>query len=146
MTDLNHNVTHTQTDTPTPASVLVIDDELAIREAIEDILDLIDVSVIAAANGKEGIELFTHWQGKINMILLDMQMPVMSGEETYRHLRDLDASIPIVLSSGYGETEARDLWESGSLSTGNVFFLRKPYTVDALLDLVQKQIPCGSYD
>ncbi|MEZ4708034.1 MAG: response regulator [Caldilineaceae bacterium] len=140
------NAINTENEQSASLSVLVIDDECAIREAIGDILDLIDINVISAANGKEGVELFTRCHSKISMVLLDMQMPVMSGEETYRRLRELDASIPIILSSGYGESEARDLWESGSLTTEKVSFLRKPYAVDALLELVQAQMACRFHD
>ena len=142
--NLNHDALTAKKNIPTPVHVLVIDDELAIREAIEDILDLLDIEVLSAANGKEGVELFANWQSKISMVLLDMRMPVMSGEETYRHIRNLDPSIPVVISSGYGEQEARELWINGALSTRNVSFLRKPYAVDELLELVKTQVSCIS--
>jgi two-component system, cell cycle sensor histidine kinase and response regulator CckA len=125
-------------DTSTQSSplILVVDDEEAIREAVKDILELVEIESVLATNGQEAIELFTRHRHRIKAILLDLRMPVMSGTETYQKLRELDADIRIILSSGYDEKmSSLDIEADKSL-----MFLRKPYALDALLACVQDAI------
>ncbi len=116
--------------------VLLIDDEQPVREAVKDILELIDVDVITAVNGRDGIALYTQQQKEINLILLDLSMPGMNGAETLRALRQIDPHIPILLSSGYSKTEI----VSRFIDTNLTDFLQKPYSLDALIDTVQKYL------
>jgi DNA-binding NtrC family response regulator len=113
--------------------VLVVDDEDAIREAVRDILELVEIGAILAANGREAIELFVQHRSKIKAILLDLRMPVMSGAETYEKLRELDKTITIILSSGYDDKVATLNFDEDEA----LVFLRKPYALDALLSCVQ---------
>jgi DNA-binding NtrC family response regulator len=113
--------------------VLVVDDEEAIREAVRDILELVEIHAILAANGLEAIELFNKHRTQIKAILLDLRMPVMSGTETYEKLRELDSKVRIILSSGYDEKMSTiDMQGDDAL-----VFLRKPYALDQLLAYVQ---------
>ena len=57
--------------------------------------------VVLAANGKEGVDLFQELVGQIDAVLLDMTMPVMSGEEALAGLKNIRSDVPVVLSSGY---------------------------------------------
>jgi DNA-binding NtrC family response regulator len=116
--------------------VLVVDDEDAIREAVRDILELVEVNAILASNGREAIELFNQNRSSIKAILLDLRMPVMSGTETYEKLRELDPAVPIILSSGYDEKVSSLNFEADPA----LMFLRKPYALDALLACVQEAI------
>ena len=113
--------------------VLVVDDEEAIREAVRDILELVDIQSILASNGREAIALFNEHRGRIRAILLDLRMPVMSGTETYEKLRQLDTEVRIILSSGYDEKVSTLNFDAD----GALVFLRKPYALDALLACVQ---------
>src|SRR6185295_5841613 len=63
-------------------SILVIDDEVAVRQAAKSILESYGYRVVVAANGKEGLDLFQPLGEEFDAVLLDMTMPVMSGEET----------------------------------------------------------------
>lgn len=113
--------------------VLVVDDEEAIREAVRDILELVDIHAILASNGLEAIDLFNQHRKQIKAILLDLRMPVMSGTETYEKLRELDPDVRIILSSGYDEKMSTiDIQGDDAL-----VFLRKPYALDQLLTCVQ---------
>lgn len=116
--------------------VLVVDDEAAIREAVRDILELMEIQSILAANGLEAIDLFIQHRDRIKAILLDMRMPVMSGRETYDKLRQLDSNVRIILSSGYDEKFTTLSDESDAALT----FLRKPYALDALLSCVREAL------
>ena len=119
-------------DQTTPL-ILVVDDEEAIREAVRDILELVEIESILAANGREAIDLYVQHRDRIKAILLDLRMPVMSGTETYQKLRELDERVQIILSSGYDEKMSTlDIEADDALK-----FLRKPYALDALLACVQ---------
>ncbi len=124
------------TSTPNSPIVLVVDDEEAIREAVRDILELVEIQSILAANGREAIELFNQHRQRIKAILLDLRMPVMSGTETYEKLRELDTNVRIILSSGYDEKVSTLNFEAD----GALVFLRKPYALDDLLACVQDAI------
>lgn len=117
---------------PTPL-VLIVDDEEAIREVVRDILELSGIETILAANGQEAIELFTQHHDRIRVILLDLRMPIMSGTETYHRLRELDPHVRVILSSGYDDKVSSLNFQVDDA----VYFLRKPYAMDALLSCIQ---------
>jgi|GEM_PF-5417486 len=109
--------------------VLVIDDEAALREVVEEILDLSDIKCLLAANGREGVQLFVENQAAIEAILLDMYMPVMSGSETLLELRKLNPTIEIVLMSGYPETTTMEKFSGDN----HLSYLEKPFTLEKLI-------------
>src|SRR5204863_6634284 len=82
-------------------TILVIDDEDTVRQAAKSALESYGYKVVVATNGKEGVRIFQEFAGQIDAVLLDMTMPVMSGEEALARLRSLQSDIPVVLSSGY---------------------------------------------
>jgi PAS domain S-box-containing protein len=112
--------------------VLVIDDEPSIREVVTDILVTEGLSVIVAASGQEGIERFRQQRSQIGLVLLDMKMPGLSGEETFRVLHQIDPMVKVILSSGYNETEVHRHFGESSI----VGFLQKPYTLALLMQSV----------
>jgi two-component system, cell cycle sensor histidine kinase and response regulator CckA len=117
-------------------TILVIDDEVTIGEAVHDILELIDVETLYASSGRAGLELFQAHHAEIGGVLLDMQMPGMNGVETLEALRKYDAKVKVILISGYGPGETlRQVKEPK-----HVTFLQKPYRLDTLLDVVQKML------
>ena len=118
----------------TQKHVLVIDDEVVVREAVEDILESIDIVVISAGDGREGIALFQAHRDKISGILLDMKMPSLSGPDTLRELRQLDPHIPVILSSGYSEDETK----KAIADQGPAIFLPKPYNFEELIAKVEE--------
>jgi len=111
------------------ATILVIDDELWVREALEDILTVENFTVFAAADGQTGISLFQQNQDTINMIILDLSMPGLSGEETYERLRRLSLNLKIILSSGYSEKEIVPTFAHDPFTS----FLQKPYDLQQLI-------------
>lgn len=126
-----------KSDAESQPLVLVVDDELAIREAVRDILEISDVESLLAADGYQAIELFQKQSDRIRLIILDLRMPRMNGIETYHALRSINADVPVILSSGYDERVAGiDFSTDPKLS-----LLRKPYAIETLLDLVQRAIP-----
>lgn len=114
---------------PHHPTVLVIDDEQPVREAVADILEVEGISVLSAANGLEGLTLFQAKQTEIALVLLDMQMPIMNGEQTLKALRQINPRVKIILSSGYSENDLISRIGDDELTT----FLQKPYQIDKLI-------------
>ena len=86
--------------------VLVVDDEETVRRAVKSALQRYGYSVLVAGNGGEGVNLFREIHSELVAVVLDMTMPVMSGEEALRHMRELNPQVPVILSSGFNEVEA----------------------------------------
>ncbi len=118
------------------ATILVIDDEMTIGDAVHDILELIEVKTLYANSGRAGLELFQAHHAEIGAVLLDMQMPGMNGVETLEALRKYDAKVKVILSSGYGPVETLGHVKEPK----HVTFLQKPYMLETLLDVVQKAL------
>lgn len=114
-------------------AILVIDDNAAIREALVEILALVaEVAVYAAANGHEGLQLLQERQD-VALILLDMNMPVMNGEETYQNLQQLAPDVKIIIATSLNPAEVRSRLGEQEMPA----YLQKPYDVATLLDVVQ---------
>jgi PAS domain S-box-containing protein len=118
--------------------VLVIDDEEMVRETTRDILTIGGMSTLLASNGKEGLEIYRAHRDEISAVILDMQMPVMSGEETLRRLRRIDPNVFVLLSSGHNEAEARSIYRIGEDS--DLAYLQKPYSSVTLLSKIGEAV------
>lgn len=118
-------------------TVLVIDDEEPVREAVHDILELHGFEVITAANGRLGLERYKTDHHAIDLVLLDWSMPEMNGSETFEALRQFDPTVRIILSSGYSEMETTDKLRTEQL----VGYLQKPYSLSKLADVVMQHMP-----
>ena len=120
------------------SKILVIDDDKVVREAIVDIMELVDVSVLCASNGPEGVELFQGNQDAIAGVIVDRRMPMMDGFETIRELRNIQPNLPIIMSSGFADEESHPS-QTASGSKPNAY-LYKPYEIDDLIQLVDEII------
>jgi len=114
-------------------TVLVIDDEVAVRQTAKSALESYGYRVVVAANGKEGLSLFQALGEVIDIVVLDMTMPVMSGAETLARLHGIRPSLRIVLSSGYNEAEATRQFTDKGLAG----FVQKPYTAAVLAETIK---------
>ena len=134
-------------------TVLLVDDEEIIRKVGQASLERQGYQVLLAKNGLEAIQLFESRHSEIVLIVLDMTMPVMGGEQALGHLRKIDPSTPIVACSGYNQVEVIRKLISGGVSG----FLQKPYTYSSLIAKVRQVLEaaparpaedaeCGSSD
>ncbi len=121
--------------------VLVIDDEQMVRESMGDILSEVGLNVLMAADGPTGVELFYKHAQELGLVLLDLSMPGMSGEEVFHQLRAIAPHVPILLVSGYSESEVMERFVSAGLAG----FIQKPYTMDSLLRQVQDHLLTTAY-
>jgi CheY-like chemotaxis protein len=114
-------------------TVMVVDDEPIVRRTAKAMLERYGYSVVLAENGKEAVDLYRVLHDKIHLVLLDMTMPVMGGEETFRELKTINADVRVVLSSGYNEVEAVRRFSGKGLAG----FVQKPYSAATLADKVR---------
>ena len=116
--------------------VLVIDDETEVRATARAMLEALGYDVIEAEDGGSGLMQFDRHRETIAAVLLDMTMPVMSGEQVYLEMRRRSPTVPVVLSTGFSRVEAR---RSGAVD-GLDGFLQKPYTVRQLGEVIGRCI------
>ena len=95
---------------------LVIDDDAGVRSAARRILTLLGFDTIDAPDGRAGAALFAQRAAEIAVVLLDMTMPEMNGEETFREIRRVRDDVPVILTSGYDEVEATRRFTSKGLA------------------------------
>ncbi|MFV2081161.1 MAG: PAS domain S-box protein [bacterium] len=109
--------------------ILVVDDEEQIRALAKDILEGFGYSVVLAASGSEAVKFYRDNRENIDMVLLDMIMPKMSGKKTFAKLKEINPDIKTLLSSGFSQTgKAQEI-----LSEGVRDFIQKPYQVSELM-------------
>jgi two-component system, cell cycle sensor histidine kinase and response regulator CckA len=114
-------------------TVLVVDDEHIVRRSAKAMLERYGYSVVLAENGKEAVDLYKVLADKIDLVLLDMTMPVMGGEEAFRQMKTLRPEVRVILSSGYNEVEAVRRFTGKGLAG----FLQKPYSAVTLAEKVR---------
>gem|GEM_PF-1096923 len=113
-------------------TVLIIDDEEVIHRMAGDILEDCGLTVIHATSGKNGIEIYKERGSEIDVVMLDMSMPEMSGKETYIVLKELNKSIKVLLTSGFRQDERVEK----VLQLGVNDFLQKPFAYYELFNAI----------
>jgi len=109
-------------------TVLVIDDEPAVRRVIRAILERMGFEVLEASDGAVGVEVFEQQRERINLTLLDLTMPKLDGEETFRQLRLIEPDVRVLLMSGYNAQNVT----SQFVGKGLAGFVQKPFRADEL--------------
>jgi PAS domain S-box-containing protein len=117
-------------------TVLIVDDEDAVRSTARNTLQRCRYRVIEARDGREALEVFRQFAHEIALVLLDLTMPYMNGEEVLRELKIITPSVRVLLSSGFNEVEAVRHFTGKGLAG----FLQKPYTAAVLADKVKRII------
>jgi PAS domain S-box-containing protein len=109
-------------------TVLVVDDEETMRSTIAQMMPLLGFDHVLAADGHEAVEIFRANPAQFTLVLLDLTMPHMDGEQTFTELRRLCPDLCVVLMSGFNAAEALVRFKGKGLAS----FLQKPFTVAAL--------------
>ena len=121
--------------------VMVVDDEPDLRNFCVTALGEVATEILTAANGVEAIEQFEKagGAGKIDLVLMDLTMPRMSGPECFQRLRAMDPDLRVLISSGYSlDVDAENLLKGKA--TG---FLPKPYDLNQLMESVERALSTG---
>jgi signal transduction histidine kinase/CheY-like chemotaxis protein len=120
--------------------ILVVDDEEVIRATAQAILKQHNYKAVTAKNGREAVEIFKKHHAEIDLVLMDLIMPEMSGREAQERMMEIDKNVRVVLSSGFTRDPDIDL----ASNTRLVAFLRKPYRraelCRAVSEVLQKEL------
>jgi DNA-binding NtrC family response regulator len=114
--------------------LLVVDDEKNIREGLAESLALEGYEVVTAADGASGWERFE--KGDIDLVITDLRMPGMGGEEFQRRINAESPSLPVIILTGHGTVENA----VSAMRNGAYDFITKPPSIDHLAMLVQRAL------
>ncbi len=120
-------------------TVLVVDDDESVRRVAQDMLAALGFDVLTAGDGQEGVEIFRRRAADIELVVLDLSMPRMSGEEAFREIREAAPEARVILASGYDEQESIRLFAGQGLSG----FIQKPYRLTNLEAKVEEVLHGG---
>ncbi|MDD4242272.1 MAG: PAS domain S-box protein, partial [Smithellaceae bacterium] len=112
-------------------TILLVDDEKVITEVTGRLLEELGYRILTAGSGQEAVALYTEKHAAIDLVILDMIMPGLSGSATFDRLKAVNPAVRVILSSGYSQNgKAQAIMDKGVR-----FFLQKPYR---LYDLAKK--------
>lgn len=118
------------------ATVLVVEDEPGLREALCDSLDLAGYPVTAADNGLEAVRVLTEHPGGIGMVISDVQMKPMDGYALLSHIRSSRPDIPVLMMTAYGTIQQA----VRAMQAGAVDYLVKPFDAVKLVEMVERHM------
>ena len=107
-----------------------------VREVNKDLLESIGYKVHAVGNGQEAIAVYMEKKDKINLVILDMIMPGLSGPDTFDRLREINPNVKVLLSSGYSiNGKVQTIMDRGCNG-----FLQKPFKLEELSSKVREML------
>ena len=117
-------------------TILFVEDEELLRVMGKELLDAHGFTIMTASNDSEALEIYRERGSEIDVILLDLIMPVMGGIEAYQELRRLNTTVPIIICSGYGVESIEDVIANDS----NAGFMHKPYNPGELRNMLLRMM------
>jgi CheY-like chemotaxis protein len=112
-------------------TVLLVDDEPGVRQAVAQMLEYLGYRVLVAPGGKEALERYD--AAAVDLVLLDMTMPGMDGGKTFERLRALNPTVKVVLASGYSrQGRVKEIAARGCKG-----FIQKPYSLEVLAETLR---------
>ncbi|CAB5115025.1 hypothetical protein D3OALGA1CA_2675 [Olavius algarvensis associated proteobacterium Delta 3] len=121
--------------------ILLVDDEQIIIEAGGKMLQILGYDVIAASSGKQALQLFEEQMDEIDLVILDLIMPEMRGDEVYRNIKKMNPEARVMISSGYS---MNGLPKELKLSKCDGF-IKKPYDIRELFFKTREVLDCKKY-
>lgn len=132
----------TVTEMPKPKqSILVVDDEQMALVLMKRLLGDAGYNVVTAQSGFEALDLFRRQPHAFQLVLLDLTMPFMDGEETFQRLREIRENIPVFLCTGFIQSDRLDRM----MTAGIKGFLRKPIAPDELVEHIRRAMATLKY-
>ncbi|MEA3332145.1 MAG: PAS domain S-box protein [Pseudomonadota bacterium] len=115
-------------------TILLVDDEAIVREVNEEILSELGHRVFSAGNGRQALEIYQKKGDEIDLVILDMIMPEMSGAEVFAQLKELNPKVKVLLASGYSvEGQSAKIMAQGCSG-----FMQKPFTLELLSNKINE--------
>ena len=113
-------------------TILVVEDDEALREMTAYMLKKLGFSVLSAASGEQALDLFRRRHAEVDLVLLDVVLGDVTGDEVMRNMQELSPEVKVLVTSGFRkEDEPRQLLDAGALG-----FLKKPFGVQELRRMV----------
>ncbi len=113
--------------------VLVVDDDDLVRNIARRLLQRIGFEVTMATDGREALDIFEQGPDRFALVLLDLTMPRLSGAEAFAEMRRINATVKVLLMSGFTESEVQEAFGS----EGPAGFLPKPFDIQSLTSAVR---------
>jgi CheY-like chemotaxis protein len=114
------------TDGPGHGTILLVEDEEGVRAVLSELLDGLGYTVLQAGNGVEAIQIASSHAGVIDLVVTDMVMPEMSGQELGRSLAKLRPDLRILYMSAF----ASRIYSPSALADALADFIAKPFNLD----------------
>jgi DNA-binding NtrC family response regulator len=118
------------------ATILVVDDQQAVRRVARRVLTRAGFAIYGAASAQQALEIFREQHREIDLVLLDLTMPGLGGEEALHRIKEIDPEARVVLMSGFDETDAMKRLDGAKLGG----FLHKPWEPAELLSAVHRAL------
>ncbi len=122
--------------TSNTATILIVEDEEVLRELLTEHLSYLGYTVITASGGEEALTVFTEHRAEIHLLVTDLGMPGMSGQQLVQKIRTLSGTLPIVISSGYLEYRSADELKK----MGATAVITKPYRLKEIDAVVRSAL------
>jgi two-component system, cell cycle sensor histidine kinase and response regulator CckA len=127
---------HQQAQTSAGVTILFVDDEEMVVDIGSQMLEKLGYQVITARCGDEALEIYSRNRDRIDLVILDLVMPGIDGEETCNRLKGMNSAVKVLISSGYGANAG-----TGSITDGGCSgFLEKPFRMEQLSHTVRSII------
>jgi CheY-like chemotaxis protein len=126
-------------DTPLKGTILLADDEPAIRQVAARMLRKLGLKVLVAEDGKEALAAYEAYRDSLSCMLIDLTMPGLTGDKILDRVEEDNVNIPVILSSGFNQ---QDTMRRNPMQ-GVAGFLQKPYTMKRLQEVLQQALHKG---
>jgi CheY-like chemotaxis protein len=113
------------------ATILVVEDERVVREMLSAVLARFNYRALVATDGLEGVELYRAHGERIDLVLLDLSMPGLSGIEVLAQLQSIDPDVRVVILTGFPEDNP---------ALAEIELVHKPFRVDELMGVIKRLI------
>ena len=121
-------------------TILIVDDELTVIETGKEVLESLGYRILTAQNGEEAVSCFKDQCSEIDLILMDVVMPAMSGDEAAIKIRNIDAKVKIIFATGYAKSGSIH----GILQMASETVISKPYSTGKISQLIRKVLDQNS--
>lgn len=117
-------------------NILVVDDQEVARKTLSAMLEHLGYSVVMASSGVEAIDYFSQNANRFDLVLLDVNMPIINGQETFEHLKDIRPDVSVIMMTGHAVSSL----VSNAIESGILCVLQKPFSLSAVSKVVAQAI------